>query len=218
MPSEALSLALAASIYPPALAVVIALGRGVDVRLRVVLLVVAAYFTVFVTGTLILLLFTELGATSSDVRTPSAALYVLGGVLLVWLAARLHRPRAPQLPSAAATPSRTERYLGSRRLVLALGVVLYVIPSPIYLGALKAIADTKASSATQLSYLVLTLLVMLWIIELPALLVIAFPVRGVRLLESINGWFARHGRALAATAALVAGVYLIVVGLVEALG
>jgi hypothetical protein len=39
---EAVSLALAASIYPPALAAVIALGRGVEVRLRVVLFVIAA--------------------------------------------------------------------------------------------------------------------------------------------------------------------------------
>ncbi len=50
MPAEAVSLALAASIYPPALAVVIALGRGTQVRLRVLLLVVAAFFTVLLTG------------------------------------------------------------------------------------------------------------------------------------------------------------------------
>jgi hypothetical protein len=40
MPPEAVSLALAASIYPPALTAVIALGRGVEVRLRVVLFVI----------------------------------------------------------------------------------------------------------------------------------------------------------------------------------
>lgn len=250
MPAEAISLALAASIYPPALAVVIALGRGVEVRLRVVLLVVAAYLTVLVTGILILLLFGQLGATSEQVRTPSAAVYVLGGLVLLWFAARLRgragRPASSaeadgagaSTTSAAATsasatsasatspsamapasgPSRTERYLASRRLVMLLAVILYVVPSPIYIGALKEIADTNASAATQLGYLVVTLLVMLWIIELPMLLLIAFPDRGVDALERVNAWFARHGRALGALAAAVAGGYLIVVGVVELIG
>ena len=35
MPTQALALALAASIYPPAVAAVIALGRGSEVRSRV---------------------------------------------------------------------------------------------------------------------------------------------------------------------------------------
>lgn len=64
MPPEAISLALAASIYPPALAVVIALGRGAQVRLRVLLLVVAAFLTVLLTGLLMLLLFNEAAVTS----------------------------------------------------------------------------------------------------------------------------------------------------------
>jgi hypothetical protein len=214
MPPEALSLALAASIYPPALAAVIALGRGSDVRLRVLLLVAAAYITVLVTGALILFLFTETGLTSKQARTPSAALYVLGGVVLLWLATRLRRPPT-RAAGPSGVPSRSARYLGSRRLVVLLGVILYVVPSPIYLGALKAIADTHAAAVQQLSYLLLTLVVMLWIIELPALLVIVYPARGARVLERVNAWFAQHWRALATAAALGTGAYLIVVGLME---
>ena len=89
MPSEAVSLALAASIYPPALAGVIALGRVSGVRLRVFMFVAAALLTVFVTGALMLLLFQELGATSKQPRTVSSALYIAGGVVLLWLALRL---------------------------------------------------------------------------------------------------------------------------------
>jgi|SRR5271166_3038256 len=223
MPAETLSLALAASIYPPALAVVIALGRGADVRLRVVLLVIAAYLTTLVTGSLMLFLFTELGATSAQVRTPSAVLYLLGGIVVLWLAARLRRPReqperADGRPGAVRSPSRTDRYLESRRLVLLLGVILYVVPSPIFVGAVKSIADTKASSGTQLAYLAVALLVMLWLIELPMLALIVAPARSVVVLEEVNAWFARHGRALASTAATAVGVYLIVVGLVELIG
>jgi hypothetical protein len=99
--------------------------------------------------------------------------------------------------------------------VLVLGVVLYVIPSPIYMGVVKAIADTQASTAQQLVYLVEALLIMLWMIEIPMLLLLAFPTRGSRVLEGINAWFARNGRRVAVLVAAGAGVYLIGVGLVE---
>ncbi len=112
MPSEAISLALAASIYPPALAAVIALGRGTQVRLRVVLLVFGAFFTVLLTGSLMLLLFTEAGASSSSsARTIGAGLYVAGGVALVVLGFRLlnkHR-RHPRRTRARPKPTSTWR-------------------------------------------------------------------------------------------------------------
>jgi hypothetical protein len=216
MPPEAVSLALAASIYPPALAVVIALGRGTQVRLRVVLLVLAAYVTVLVTGSLMLLLFTEVGGSSSTTRTIGAGLYIAGGLALLGLAARLQK-RDPGASEKDAGPSKTDRYLESARLVLLLGVILYVVPSPIFVGVVKAIADTGASTAQQLVYLVTALVIMLWIIEIPMLLLLAFPARGARVLESVNAWFARHGRTIAVILSAVAGLYLIGVGLVEVL-
>jgi len=214
VPSEAVSLALAASIYPPALAAVIALGRGEDVRLRVLLLVVAALVTVYVTGALMLLLFDELGATSQQQRSISSGLYIAGGVALLALALRLRRPRAAK-PKARSGPSKTARYLESRRLVLALGVILYIVPSPIYVGAIKAIADTNSSTAQELAYVAVTVLIMLWIIEIPMLMLLAFPRGAAATLERINAWFARNGRVVGVVAAAVAGAYLIVVGLIE---
>ncbi len=216
MPSEAVSLALAASIYPPALAVVIALGRGTQVRLRVLLLVVGAFFTVLVTGSLMLLLFTEVGGADAPTRTIGAGLYIAAGVVLLGLAARLHK-RDPNSPKKDAGPSKTDRYLESARLVLLLGVVLYLIPSPIFIGVVKAIADTHASTAQQLLYLVQALLIMLWLIEIPMLLLLIFPARGATVLENVNAWFARNGRLIAVIASAVAGLYLIGVGLVEIL-
>jgi hypothetical protein len=214
MPSDAVSLALAASIYPPALAAVIALGRGEEVRLRVVLFVAAAYLTVLCTGSLMLFLFGELEVTHTQVGTPSAALYIAGGCALLLVAARLRRGhQAP--PVERGGQSRTERYLRSRWLVALLGVVLYVVPSPIFVGAVKAIADTKASAGVQLVYLVEMLVIMLWLIELPMLMLIVFPTRAEAALERTNAWFARHGRGMLVLAAGVLGVYLIVVGVVE---
>jgi hypothetical protein len=220
LPSEALTLALAASIYPPALAAVIALGRGREVQLRVLLFVAAAYFTVFAIGLVVLVLFTEAGATSKQVRTPSAALYIFGGVVLLAIAARLRRPQAaseppePHEPQESA-PSKTARYLESRWGILVLALILYVVPSPIFVGGVKSIVDTHASTTTQIGYLAEMLVVMLWLIELPILLLIAFRERTVNALEAINAWFGGNWRRMAVLVAAVLGVYLLIVGLVE---
>jgi hypothetical protein len=213
MPSEAISLALAASIYPPALAVVIALGRGTQVRLRAALLVAGAFITVLVSGSLILLLFTEVGGSGKPTRTIGAGVYIAAGAALVFLAFRL-RGKTPDT-SKAKGPSKTDRYLESARLVFLLGVVLYVVPSPIYIGVVKAIADTHASPTEQLGYLLLALLIMLWMIEIPMLLLLAFPARGSEVLEAVNGWFTRNGHKIIVIGALVAGLYLLGIGLAE---
>ncbi|HEV2923115.1 MAG TPA: GAP family protein [Solirubrobacteraceae bacterium] len=214
MPPEALSLALAASIYPPALAAVIALGRGVEVRLRVVLFVIAAYCTTLATGALMLFLFDELDATREQVITPTAGLYVAGGSLLLFVASRLRRdpPRASEEHTGR---SRIDGYLQSRRLVLVLGVILYVVPSPIFAGAVKAIADTTVSAGQELAYLAQMLLLMLWLIELPMLILIAFPRHSVDALERVNAWFASHGRRMLLLTSGGLGIYLIIVGVVE---
>jgi len=212
VPSGAVSLALAASIYPPALAAVIALGRGQDVRLRVVLLVAAAYLTVLITGSLMLFLFNEANLTSRSLGTPSGAVYVAAGVLLLWLALRLRYPRAGS--HSHEGPSRTGRYLQSRRLVVLLGVILYVVPSPIFVAAVKEIADADDSTTQELAYLVVMLLIMLWMIEVPMVLLVAAPAHGVAVLERVNSWFVSHGRTLAVLVSAIVGAYLLGVGLV----
>ena len=214
MPSEAVSLALAASIYPPALAAVIALGRGGEVRLRVVLFVIAAYCTALVIGALMLFLFDELDATRNQVITPTAGLYVAVGSVLLFVAAGLRR-RPPRASQEHAGRSRIDGYLQSRRLVLALGVVLYVVPSPIFAGAVKAVADTNVSAGQELAYLAQMLLIMLWLIELPMLMLIAFPRRSVGALDRVNAWFATHGGRMLVLASGGLGIYLIIVGVVE---
>ncbi|HTR73082.1 MAG TPA: hypothetical protein VMG80_05745, partial [Solirubrobacteraceae bacterium] len=188
MPPQALALAFAASIYPPAVAAVIALGRGADVRPRVSSFVAASLLVTYLVGALILYVLVEVGATGSRHITPGDWVDIGLGVLLLLLALRLHLRRGspiaalasrarhgrqasgadssdreggpvPGRPAAggsggdaaAATAgeagegtgggeSKIERYLHSRRLAFVLGIVLYVLPSPIYIGAVKSIA------------------------------------------------------------------------------
>jgi Sap, sulfolipid-1-addressing protein len=223
VPSQALVLALAASIYPPAVAAVIALGRGSEVRSRVFAFVLAAGLVTYAVGALILYALVELGATGSHHLTPGAAVDLALGVLLLLLALRLHPdPTASSSGETAAStseaPSKIERYLESRRLAFVLGVVLYVLPSPIYIGAVKAIADANLSTSAELASLVATVAVMLWMVELPMLMLLVVPARAASTLEGINLWFARHGRTLAIVAAVAVGIYLIVKGLVDLIG
>lgn len=270
MPAQALVLALAASIYPPAVAAVIAFGGGAEVRSRVFVFVLAGVLVTYAVGALILYALVELGATGARHLSPGAGVEVALGVLLLLLALRLHRHRpvpapadgapavggapaassdqmdgapaaggvfagkdvspedAAQAASAQATvtqaaaasgsPSKIERYLQSRRLAFALGILLYVLPSPIYIGAVKAIADAGLSTADELLALLATVVVMLWMIELPMLMLLVVPARATATLERVNLWFVRHGRSLAIVAAVAVGVYLIVTGLVHLLG
>jgi Sap, sulfolipid-1-addressing protein len=217
MPPQALALAFAASIYPPAVAAVIALGRGPRLRSRVFAFVFAAYAVTYASGTLMLFALEELGATSSANRSLSAAIDLALGVLLMVLAVRLQarRSQAQIQPEGSSGPSRIDRYLSSRRLAFVLGLTLYVVPSPIYVGAVKAIADAKLSTAGELADLAAVVGVMLWLIELPMLLILIVPGRAEHALDQTNRWFARNGRTVAVIASAVAGAYLAIKGLVD---
>jgi Sap, sulfolipid-1-addressing protein len=212
MPPQALALAFAASIYPPAVAAVIALGRGEKLRSRVFAFVLAAAMVTYVVGLALLFLLVDLGVTGSSNRTPGGAVDLVLGVLLLALALRLYRRR--NRPPKPAGGSKIERYLQNRRLAFVLGITLYVLPSPIYIAAVKAIADGESSTSARLAALAATVAVMLWLIELPMLMLLATPERAAYALERINRWFGRNWRVVAIVAAAGAGVYLIVKGLV----
>ena len=99
--------------------------------------------------------------------------------------------------------------------MIVLGVILYVVPSPIFVGAVRAIADTNASAGQELAYLAQMLVIMLWLIELPMLMLIAFPARSLGALERVNAWFAAHGRRVLVLASGGVGIYLVIVGIVR---
>lgn len=215
MPPQALALALAASIYPPAVLAVIALGRGTQVRARVLAFVLAAAAITYAVGALVLFLLNDVGATGPHHLTPSAALDLGFGVLLLGFAVYLRRKQpAPAKPQGT---SKIERYLQSTRLAFVLGMTLYVLPSPIYIAAVKEVSDAKLSDGGKLLALLVTVAVMLWLIELPMLALLLYPARASSSLERINAWFTRNGRLLAVLACAAAGAYLSTKGLVNLL-
>ena len=222
MPPQALELALAASIYPPAVVAVIALGRGPQLKSRVVVFVLGAVLITFALGVLMSLVLDELGATGSHHWTPGGAFDLTLGVALIGLAVYLRRKRPEETDTDTADtvsgPSKIERYLESRRLAFMLGVTLYVLPSPIYVAAVKTIADAQLSTSSELLALAVTVAVMLWLIEVPMLMLLAMPDRASRLLERANLWFTENGRLLAVLVSAGVGIYLAIKGLVALIG
>ncbi len=219
MPAQALELALAASIYPPAVLAVIALGRGPQLRSRVFAFVLAAALITYAMGVLMLFVLDELGATGPHHWTPSGAFDLAIGVALIGLAVYLRRKHPDSSTAKTSSgPSKIERYLESRRLAFVLGLTLYVLPSPIYVAAVKTIADANLSSDSELLALAATVVVMLWLIEVPMLMLLAVPDRAVGMLERTNLWFTEHGRLLAVIVSAGAGAYLIVKGLADLIG
>ena len=109
MLAQAFALALAASIYPPAVAAVIALGRGSQVRSRVAIFVLAAVAITYASGTLMLFVLVELGATGSPPPDAERGRSIWrSALLLVLLAVHLRRRR----PAKA----RVERTVQNRAL------------------------------------------------------------------------------------------------------
>lgn len=182
-------------------------------RSRVLAFVLAAAAITYAVGTLVLFLLDEVGATGPHHLTPSAALDLGFGVLLLGFAVYLRRKQPP--PEKPKGTSKIDRYLQSTRLAFVLGITLYVLPSPIYIAAVKEVSDAKLSTGGKLLGLLVTVAVMLWLIELPMLALLLFPARASDSLERINAWFTRRGRLLAVLACAAAGLYLIIKGLVN---
>ena len=180
-------------------------------RARVLAFVLAATGITYAVGALVLFLLNDVGATGPHHLTPSAALDLGFGLLLLGFAVYLRRKQPA--PAKSQGTSKIERYLQSTRLAFVLGITLYVLPSPIYIAAVKEVSDANLSDGGKLLSLLVTVAVMLWLIELPMLALLLYPARASSSLDRINAWFARHGRLLAVLACAAAGAYLSVKGL-----
>lgn len=220
MPIEALGLALAAAFYPPAVVALIAVVRGPSARPRVFAYLAGAAVMTFGAGLAMLALLRESGAVQLRNPSPSAAVELALGALCLGLAVAVWR-RAPARVGAGAGPSattsRTERLTRRTTLVFLLGLAMY-LPSPLYFGAVKAVADAELSAAAEVAGVLVLAAIVLLMVEVPALLVLFAPDRALGALERANAWLLRHARAIGAGLLAAGGVYLVARGLVHLLG
>jgi Sap, sulfolipid-1-addressing protein len=210
---EALPFALAAAVYPPALLVLLLLTGGPRPRP-----LVGAYFAgaaLVTAGAGLVGLAVADGArlTVQHSRHASAITYIALGLLLLpvaaWAWRRGRRPARERAPGRIAEWSR--RAASSRQWAFVLGLLMY-LPSPLYLLAIKAIADSGDSSASNVLAVFVCAICVLLFVEVPLVALYLRPAAVAGGLRRVHDWLVRNSWNLAAGLALVGAVYALVKG------
>jgi Sap, sulfolipid-1-addressing protein len=217
---QALPLALSAAFYPPALLVLLALLAGKHPRRLVLAYFAGAAILTTGAGLIALALLTQTGATTQESPTASGWLYIAAGVLLLALSRWAWRRRAREptetRDESGATRGRiaewSKRATTSQKWAFVLGLVMF-LPSPLYLLAVKEIADSgDSSSSNVLAVLICAVAVMLFV-EIPLAAMFVRPGGVAAGIERFHGWLRRNGWSFAAGLALIAGISAITQGI-----
>jgi Sap, sulfolipid-1-addressing protein len=106
----------------------------------------------------------------------------------------------------------SQRATTSEKWALVLGLVMF-LPSPLYVLAVKDIADSgESSSSNVLAVLICAIGVMLFV-EIPLAAMFIRPGGVAAGLKRFQSWLKRNGWSLAAGLALIGGIYAIVKGI-----
>ena len=218
--SSALPLALSAAFYPPALLVLLLLLAGKHPRRLVAAYFAGAALLTVSAGLIGLALLNGAGLTTQNSSTASGWVYIVIGLLLLALASWSWRRRArpPQdKPKDAGAPQGriaewSRRATTSQKWAFVLGLAMF-LPSPMYLLAIKDIADSGASTSSNvLAVLICAVAVMLFV-EIPLVALFIRPAGVAAELDRVESWLKRNGWSLAAVFALAAAIYAMVEGI-----
>lgn len=207
-------LAVASMVWPALIGVVVvALASARPVRLLTAFLAASLLTTVGV-GVVVVIALRGSSLFSGTRPTFSPTVDLIVGVLalvvayLVW-----RRPEHP--PSTPDRPSWTERAL-SRGAPLAFlaGIVLNVIPGVLPLVALKDIAELDYSVGATVALVIGFYLIMFLPAEVPLGAFLVAPETTTAKVGRFNSWLRRNGRQIGVFALMLAGIYLVVRGLV----
>ena len=211
---EAVPLALAAAVNPPAILILILLLTGEHPRRLVLGYLAGAAAIIAAISFAVLFLLSASGATSDDSRSASASVDLVLGLVLVGLAvwAWRRRRRPPSEvqgePAQGRMAAMSQRASASVRWAFVLGVITYTF-SPLYVAAVKAIADSGSGTGGQLVAVVICAICVLAFIEIPAVVLAVRPDGLKATLQRIEAWLAANSWTLVAVLAAVAGAWLI---------
>ena len=217
---EALPLALAAALYPPALLVLLLLVGGERPRSLVVSYFAGAAFVTVTVALLGIVLLEQVGVDRGHSRIGSAWTDIVLGLLLLLAGVLLwrRRDRQPASPSPRTSGGRFARWSARattrRGSAIALGIAMY-LPSPLYLLALKTIADSDDATAGKVTAALICAVCVLLFVEVPLVGLLVRPEATSARLRSAHGWLVSHSWTLAALLALAAGTAAIVRGVAD---
>ena len=227
MNAEFFALAFTAALNPKLLAMDLLLVENRRPRAMFLCVLLGGFTVGLTTGLLDVLVF-HLDAISSQ-KTVSVGVDLALGLLLLAVGAlmatgRLHARRKAAVPAGGGQPATPEkekkdswaRLLAEPRLGLAMLIgAACGIPGASYLAGLHILITSKASTANQVTGVVLFVLIEFLLIIIPFAFLELWPDATKRALRSTHDWLLGHARELMAYTALVLGAYLAISALVR---
>jgi hypothetical protein len=211
MPVQAIPLALAASLYPLGIAALLLLTQAVQPRAKVVVFLAGAIACTLPLGFAVVF---ALHGAGLELDSKEAARYGLRLALgVVLMLAALVIARRPPRPHGG--PSRVVRLAreGGLRAVFAASIVLYVLPSPVYLAALQVVGTSKLSTAAMAIWVVVVVALVLITVEVPVLLFLRAPEWTVSRLQAVDAWLSRNGHTMLVAVVGLIGLWMFIDGL-----
>jgi hypothetical protein len=221
---QALPLAISAAIYPPAVVILLLLLVSEHPRRLVLCYFAGAAFLTVGAGLVGLAVLNGTGATSSDSQSASGWVYIAIGVVLLgvtawaWrrraqqIAAPPPEPEAPDEPRTGRIAAWTARATSSQRWALALGLAMF-LPSPLYLLAIKTVADSGDSTTSNVLAVLICAAGVLLFVEIPVIGLFVRPDGIVAAIKRAQHWTSRHGWTIAAVLAGAGAVLAIAKGI-----
>ena len=218
--AELVPLAIASAFWPILLVVVlVSLRAPHPVRLLVSFLA-AALLTTMTVGLVVIyaLQGTALVSRSRDSFDPAAQITVGSIAILVAILVHRRTPATPAEQSPEPESGRIERMLErGAPLAFVAGIVLNIIPGVFPLIALKDIAELDAGVATTVALLLGFYVIMFALIEVPLVGYLVAPAWTDQATRRFNAWLRVNASRLAVGALAIAGVFLVISGIVNAL-
>jgi thiol:disulfide interchange protein len=160
---------------------------------------------------------TALVTTSRDSFDPAVQIAVGSIAIVVALVLRRRTASAPAEQGPAPESTRIERMLDrGAPLAFVAGIVLNVFPGVLPFVALKNIAELDEGVATTIALLLGFYVIMFALIEVPLVGYLFAPAWTEQATRRFNAWLRANGSRLAVGALGIAGVFLVVSGIVNA--